>query len=129
MVQDSRRLYGLIEADTNRTQTLKTLLFSQAAVYGGQTLFEQFGEDEQRQTNYLLEDSKCTLHSAFQLLERRYGVRARSASLPLGQPPPSIASNLSTASTLNTSTTLVRETSEKSVKSLILWSLRDKKRV
>ena len=119
----------MIESDTSRTQTLKTLLFSEAAVYGGQTLFDQFGDDEQRQTNHLLEDSRGTLQSAFQLLQGRYGPRDRPTSLPLGQSPPSSSSNMSLASTLNSPSPLVRTSSDKSVKALILWSLRDKKKV
>jgi hypothetical protein len=127
--QDTRRLYALIEADTSRTQTLKSLLFSEAAIYNGQTLFEQFGDDEQRQTNHLLEDSKSVLQSAYQLLERRYGLRTSSAALAVGQAPLSVTSNLSTSSTMAPSTNLVRKPSDKSMKSLILWSLRDKKKV
>lgn len=119
----------MIEADTSRTQTLKSLLFSEAAIYNGQTLFEQFGDDEQRQTNHLLEDSKSILQSAYQLLQRRYGLRTSSTNLLIGHAPLTVNSNLSTASTLGPSTTLVPKSPDKSMKSLILWSLRDKKRV
>ena len=91
-------------------------------------MFEQFDEDIQRQIELLLGQLKSILQEGCDLLERRYGAKdTSSTTLPLGH----TLTNLSSASTLHaaTSPAPVQRRSSPSFPNLLMWSLRDKKRV
>jgi hypothetical protein len=87
-------------------------------VYGGQTLFDQFNADIQRQIELFCVEIKSILGEAVELLERRYGVVSQEtpAVLPSVSPPHSPFS-------------LLGGRRSPSLPSLLRWSLRDKKRV
>lgn len=91
-------------------------------------MFEQFDEDIQKQIELLLGQLKSILQEGCDLLERRYGVKdASSITLP---PQPTLT-NLSSTSTLHaaSSPTPVYRRPSPSFPNMLMWSLRDKKRV
>jgi len=91
-------------------------------------LFEQFDEDIQRQIELLLGQLKSILQEGCDLLERRYGAKDTNS---ITSPPRPTLTNLSSASTLNaaSSPTPVHRKSSPSIPNMLMWSLRDKKRV
>ncbi|KAK5095861.1 hypothetical protein LTR70_003180 [Exophiala xenobiotica] len=84
------------------------------SVYGGSTLFDQFELDVQQQTIQLLEESKDTLRAGHSLLQRRYGSvsTVKNGPIPPTTPP-----------------AFTRSGSNPALSTVLLWSVRDKKRV
>ncbi|KAF8853248.1 hypothetical protein BDZ45DRAFT_748759 [Acephala macrosclerotiorum] len=121
----------------NKTSLLSLLLFEKAAIYHGETLFEQFEEDVQVQIKLLLHQLKAILLEGFDLVHRRYGSsssveklrKSTSQTASLSGPlSPKQSSPASPNSPSSASLTNARKGSASPLL-LLRWSFRDKKRV
>ncbi|CZR45149.1 uncharacterized protein FPRO_15676 [Fusarium proliferatum ET1] len=71
--EDLRHVSETIRREHGITKALKYLLFEKSPKYGGQMLFEQYGEEVQRTILSVVEELLDTLESAAKLLDRHCG--------------------------------------------------------
>ncbi|KAH8777026.1 hypothetical protein F5882DRAFT_503016 [Hyaloscypha sp. PMI_1271] len=76
--EDTTYLYDRVVNESNKTITLRRLLFENALIYGGETLFQQFEPDVQEQIRIKLRQLKTILGEVTELLEQRY--RSKSSA-------------------------------------------------
>ncbi|KAJ5178875.1 hypothetical protein N7492_002085 [Penicillium capsulatum] len=127
---DSIELRNLVQDENLQSKLLRTLLFTKRHIYGGRSLFEEFDADIQQQICLLCEEIESILKQGIKILERRYGVTREDPNED------SFFSKLTT-DTVSRALSITSSSSQNSgrghtspgLPSLLVWSLRDKKRV
>ncbi|KAJ5668885.1 hypothetical protein N7462_009955 [Penicillium macrosclerotiorum] len=98
-------------------------------VYGGKTLFEQFDSDIQHQIELLWIEIESILQQAVDLLKRRYGLSRESSTSSSSSFLNVSTASLSRHKSTSSSSSLSRGRTSPSIPGLLMWGLRDKKRV
>jgi len=106
-----RLLCHKVKDEHNRSEQLRTLLFSESLLYNGNAMFDYFSEDVQEQIKILLNEAVGKLREGVNLLEKRYSRSSHDLSSSSG----------------GTMFDRMRQSSRSPLR-LAQWSFRDKKR-